>query len=525
MVKRADIGGPDYANHETEAQYRSRFPQMAAALKVKTDAMPEGKRVVKLGGIERLSGGILNGGIFPPLRDAQGAIVSDDNCLDAIAQYKADYNMNSLWFDAYPATQWNGGDDWYNIVRSRMSEFFRIYKSIGGKVDLIQSDIEEDFLSLYEAQCIWKTGKQNYILSNVQWPTLWQQLQEIGISSLDNIANWYPNKREWRSVLWDTLMERRQVQAYKEAMVDPIRYDVNNNNAPLFPSVIFTEYEFFFRSNLIPFTSFRKYPRNIENVGTILGDRQVINIYGGAGTIDAPDRIIDAPSDTSHPTMFETLVNDVMHMRTMATSSTVSIIPWVPHPLWQYAVTVLPNQGDTAPSEALTGTSTYDVPFSEIEEFFFERMFHIGLTNTDDFLNWTLSKLKQQISNQDFDDGFKTMQQSLTELDAMIGYSDRTALPSTRPDFQDGYILSGMEVHGKRVWRFTPDPSIINGIAVHTHDVRSTADGATELVVDGAVIKRIPHSSFTQDHLGYWITQYDTDSLFTLPASEVMQLL
>jgi hypothetical protein len=80
--------------------------------------------------ILRFSGGILNGGIFPPLRDAQGAIVSDDNCLDAIAQYKADYNMNSLWFDAYPATQWNGGDDWYNIVRSRMSEFFRIYKSI-----------------------------------------------------------------------------------------------------------------------------------------------------------------------------------------------------------------------------------------------------------------------------------------------------------------------------------------------------------------------------------------------------------
>jgi hypothetical protein len=162
-------------------------------------------------------------------------------------------------------------------------------------------------------------------------------------------------------------------------------------------------------------------------------------------------------------------------------------------------------------------------PLNDIDDWYIERMFHHGLVGIDAFLNWTASTLDTAIKNAhsgslaEYDRGFATMQQGLDELNGLIGFSDRSPLTMRQIDFQDGFALSGLEVHGTRVYRFTPNPEV-------PHEVRTVGDGI-ELYSNGTLVKKIPHSTSIQNHKGYWIIQTGTDSLFTHGIDEMLQLL
>jgi hypothetical protein len=152
----------------------------------------------------------------------------------------------------------------------------------------------------------------------------------------------------------------------------------------------------------------------------------------------------------------------------------------------------------------------------DMEEWHYERMYHVALGNVDDFLFWIYSGLEYNLGkinqNSYYARGYDVVQQAVNDLDSRIGYSDRKALPAQFIDYQSPYLLTGMEVHGKRIYRLTPNPTVPT--------VVKTVGTTVELWSNGVLAKRFPFSTVTQSHKGYWITQTKTESAFndTVPS-------
>jgi hypothetical protein len=529
----AYLQGRNYATGETEAQYRARFPAMAASIKAKLDALPPGHRAIKLAGIERLDPSVMFEGVYPPLRKSDGTLAeqqgyfpasydcsgdppnpntcpdgppSPTGCIDGSKDYKKNHCLFSLWL-SNPTPE----EDWYNTVRSRLSEFFREYQSIGGNVDFIITDMESDWFSMYFARRIWFLNHEDVITSDPRWAGLSQEFQDAGITSYSDLKNWFAHN-DWRGLLWDSVMAHRLSASYNNAMMQPIQMDIDHNNAPLFPNIRFTDYEFYYRSNLSPAGDYRDFPKNIASIGDIVGTHPSLDVYARTWEFTMPAGLTtDVP--TQPVTFFENLLFDLKKARTLPLSSTLHGMVWMAHPYYtRYDTTA----GDIDP---LFETA----PLNDIDDWYIERMFHHGLVGIDAFLNWTASTLDTAIKNAhsgslaEYDRGFATMQQGLDELNGLIGFSDRSPLTMRQIDFQDGFALSGLEVHGTRVYRFTPNPEV-------PHEVRTVGDGI-ELYSNGTLVKKIPHSTSIQNHKGYWIIQTGTDSLFTHGIDEMLQLL
>lgn len=542
IIKKAPLTGRRYTADppETEAEYRARFPQLAAQIKAQTDAMPPGRRVIQLQGIDRLDSLVNFDGVFSPFRSSTGALIEErgyfpanydctagagspacpegpptpTGCIDGSSDYKKYHCLFSLWPEHV-----NPEEDWYTTVRSRLSEFFRIYKSIGGQVDVVITDMETDWYSMYFARRIWYADHEDHLLRDARWLSLAQELIDAGIPrkidgtvDLTGIKTWF-TYNDWKGLLWDAVMTRRLVAMYNEVMFTPIRFDVQNGNNPLFPNIQFTDYEFYHRSNLSPVVSYYGFPKNIASVGEIVGTHPSLDVYARNVTFEMPSGLVtDSPSGPV--TFFTNLLFDLKKSRTFPLSSSLPGMVWIAHPYYTRYTTNVGHQDPLFVSASL----------DEIDDWYRERMFHHGLMGIDAFTNWTGSELDTAIKNAnggslaEYDRGFLVMEQGLQEINAKIGYDDRTPLVMRPIDFQDGYVLSGMEVHGKRIYRFTPDPDI-------AHEVRSLPDGSIELSVRGILIKKIPHSTVEQNHKGYWITQSAGNNLLTASVDDVLAAL
>ncbi len=522
---------------ETEAEYRARFPQMALQIKAATDAMPEGKRVIKLQGIDRMSGSLLFDGVFPPLRSSTGALVeaqgyfapnydcsqganpttcpegppSPTGCIDGTAAYKKNHCLFSFWTESP-----NPEENWTNTVRSRLSAFFREYKRIGGKVDYIVTDLETDWFGLYYARRIWFADHEDHILNDSRWPVLEQEFIDKGIGTktdgtldLTDMQLWF-GRQDWRFVLWDAVMARRLARMYNHVMYDPIRFDIENGNTPLFPNVQLTDYEFFYRSMLSPSGAYNVFPRNFGSVGDIFGTHQSLSAYADFYAFTLPPGLeTDTPNQPQ--TLFGTFMNDVKHVRTFPLTSRAPSFVWMAHPYWRRYAPDRLNPAFTEP------------PLQEVDDWFMERMYHLGLSGIEGYLNWTGSNLDSSVKDANsgslavYDRGFEVMHKGLQDVNAHIGYADRTPLIMRRVDFQDGYALTGMEVHGKRIYRFTPDPDV-------PYQVRRVGDGI-ELWSNDIRIASIPHATSQQSDKGYWITQYAGQNMLTATPDEILHVL
>ncbi len=464
----------------------------ATQLKTVLNARPAGLRSVKVQGVERVEvSPNPYGNMFPVLREANGTPAVDSaNCVKDESNGDGVY-LYSLWLDD-PAT----GYDWVKTVSTRLDRFFQEYKRQGGLIDLAASDLEEDWWWWDTARCIWVNGKQNLILNDPRWPALRQELFDAGLtqSDLDQMPNWPTDmkKDDWRRAMWDAVMTRRQIAAFNAAMYAPVK--------KWYPSIRFVEYEYFRKSALIPYGNYRKYPRPISMQDALLGTHQSVALYGLAQPINSPTRpnsnAIDAPTDRKNPTFYEKLISDVNHMRTMSMSASDPIFPWIQHPSWSQDVTQLP----------------------EVEEWYYERFYHTAVTNVDDLLFWIYSGLEYDLKSDGqeawYKRGYDVVQQALSDINARMGYTDRRALPSEWVDYQAPYVLSGMEVHGKRLYRFTSNPAVPTLVQSNGTSV--------ELWSNGALVKTIPNASFTQSHKGYWIVQTATDRILKDSISNIM---
>jgi hypothetical protein len=438
----------------------------AAQTKVLTDAQPVGKRMVQITNYQ--IDPTWNEGLNPPLRESDGSIAKGT---DGSSLY-------SLWLD-----------EWEAAMKTKTQNFFTEYKNVGGQLDTVSIDIEIDWLSAYFARNIWFAGKQNLVMNDPRWPLLFSEMQQSGISDLTGFQLWY-GQSDYRTVIWDSVMERRQVAAYNRAIFEPIR--------ALYPNVKFTNYEYYNKSQTVPYGSYKKYPRSEYGIGTIQGTHQSMNLYDDGIPTVRKDGTVDETS-SSTATSYELFIEDVQGMRTMAATSTVPIMPWIAHPDYAEARKQAPDH-----------------------VYYPEAIFHTGLNGVDQYLLWVWSELKSIIGATRWDTGMRTLDASLKELSDVAGYEGGKTVSFSRVDYQDDYVLTGYEVANKRVWRLTPRPGTPVSITSQSNPVVFTINGKR---IEFSLASSITSHNPTVSNLGYWITETQGRTSLNRSADDVFALL
>jgi hypothetical protein len=169
---------------------------------------------------------------------------------------------------------------------------------------------------------------------------------------------------------------------------------------------------------------------------------------------------------------YQAMVSDVKLLRTQAATSSVPLLPWVSSADW-----LKNDRGDDY---------TYYV----------EGMFHAALSGARDFLWW------KYVQNTDTANA-TLLRLALKELDVMVGFENRTALTLTDVGYGDGYVLSGMDAGGRRIYRLTPDPTQAVSVLSSSGNV-SIRIGNKLVEIPNAYIYTPTTPTST---LGYWIAQ------------------
>jgi hypothetical protein len=180
------------------------------------------------------------------------------------------------------------------------------------------------------------------------------------------------------------------------------------------------------------------------------------------------------------------LVGDVMELRSHAATSTEPILPWISSPQFQA------------------------VRFNLQYEHYGEGLFHAALAGATDFMLWKWSGFGLDPETDAY------VADLLGELNALIGFEDRHTLSHDQISWQDGYVLTGMEAGGRRIWRLTPDPDL--PFAQLPGGGARFQIGNRVLEIPGGTVYQPPVSN---SPLGVWIIQNTARSYLRQPAASL----
>ena len=169
---------------------------------------------------------------------------------------------------------------------------------------------------------------------------------------------------------------------------------------------------------------------------------------------------------------YNAFVSDVKFMRTQVAAADAPLAPWVGSRDWL---------------ESDRGRDfTYYV----------EDIFHAVMSGARDLLWWKPSQTTDLANSA-------VLSAALKELDGLVGFDNRTELVRTDAPYDDGYVLSGLDAGGRRVWRLTPDPSLPVTVL--------SSSGTVAIQVGGKLVQISNASIYTPTNpsstLGYWIVQ------------------
>lgn len=189
-------------------------------------------------------------------------------------------------------------------------------------------------------------------------------------------------------------------------------------------------------------------------------------------------------------TSYSGFVADVKLLRTQVATSNIPLTPWISSPNW-----LEQDQGKK-------------------HVFYAETAFHAALSGAQDFLWW-------KHTSQSDPAGTQYISRMLSELDVLVGFVDRKALIWNDVQFDDGYVLSGIEAGGKRVFRLTPNPSQTVNVLSSSNTVRIEV-GTETITIPNAYIYSPPNPT---SNLGYWIVQTKGSTQLVGAAAQVISQL
>ncbi len=93
--------------------------------------------------------------------------------------------------------------------------------------------------------------------------------------------------------------------------------------------------------------------------------------------------------------------------------------------------------------------------------YYAENLIHLGMLDPKIYLGYILQQDAKQDSYTDLVLALDIVDDILVELTRVVGGADREPI-LTPPSMNDHYVLSGMHVGGKNIWRLTPDTGLVS---------------------------------------------------------------
>ena len=133
--------------------------------------------------------------------------------------------------------------------------------------------------------------------------------------------------------------------------------------------------------------------------------------------------------------------------RASALSSPVPLAIWI---AWRgYRTDFEDKPLDNPPRSSFGNTDYYQ-----------ELVFHAAMLSPDLFLLWSACRWRQDQKAEDWcqQKHLKLLDQMLSQVNGLVGYSDRKTLVESLAPWHAPFLLSGCVGNGQSVWRLTPDP-------------------------------------------------------------------
>ncbi len=376
-----------------------------------------------------------------------------------------------------------------------LDEFLGEYKSIGGKLDGLNIDIE--YLEFY----YYYLNKNHYVKDPLVYDKIVKnpiyaqkirpELEARGFKfyspvteQTPEIFGINPNSGSDYAIcrsIWDTVMQNYMAEIITESC------------APLFEhyrDAILSDYT---TKDVKPWT---------KEVGDTGGSRGAGGIHVTAGNtgndsffyVRPQSSFFKSGSDPLYPTIagysgtnFEnTQFNRFMYEMNLAKAS------------WQ--------SSDNKKLSWDLAHPYYNEPYS-YGPYSTETTYHLGLLCPEMFIGYILQQDCRTEGDQDvekYETAIKIADECMVELNKLIGYSDRKPL-DVAVDWNRGYVLSGVYANGRNVWRISPDNNKIalDAFKVKDSDPTFTVGDETITFPGGKIIA---DSKITEvGSCGYWV--------------------
>ena len=381
------------------------------------------------------------------------------------------------------------------VMKQWFDEFITHYKSIGGKIDGIVTDIEYFDAFCYDITNISRTDPYIFhkIVSNPLYETkIRPKLVERGFKFWPNVTDETPeiysicetsgSEYALSRSIWNVVIRNHYNQYVNDAFKDSLLKN--------YPDAVLTDYQ--------ARTTYGWHKNMGNNGGYSTGGN-----YYTAGNVN----YINCYAYTPGTAFFMEEGNPVY-----------KTIPgfnggiWKDNPfnmvLWE--TITAKNFYQSAPDNRLTVTITF-YNYSKRETsycnspYYAEHIYHMGLLDPDPFESYCIGD-EIESRGSDIDYSIKIISELLDELTRVAGAADRK--PIIVPySWNDRCILSGIYAGGKNIWRITPD--LTSGMTKEQFKVAGakdptfTMDGQTVTFPGGKIIE---DTQITEvGTCGYWV--------------------
>lgn len=398
-------------------------------------------------------------------------------------------------------------DKGFSYVEAWLHEFLTYYKSIGGKLDGIVTDMEYfDPLSWYLNVNHYKDGNGNYLIYNqiVKNPLYETEvrplLEERGfkfynlIEGYSEIYSIYPKLTgddftRARSI-WDAVMRNR--------LNNYITKYVYETMIEYYPEGQVCDYQ---GRNMDAWNKESEYDGSPFYLGgnrVMAGNNTNINFYLHRPSNAYYENLSSTPVGFNGAHYAETPFSAALwefnvFKNLYAAADGNNISTWIAY--YDYHAG---EMGDESANRVMSGTAYYS-----------EVIIHIGMLNPQPFIGFIVPGATTDGmyagSGEDYLRRVRVASEILEELTRVVGASDRR--PITVPTtWSDGYLLSGMYAGGKNYWRITPDTT---KMSLTEFQVKGAVDptfsigGKTVTFPGGKIIKDGNVSEIGT--CGYWV--------------------
>lgn len=395
-------------------------------------------------------------------------------------------------------------DKGVEVSQQWLSAFLKVYSEIGGKLDGLSAGTAfEDLYAVYIHDRYWRKDNLIYqkIVDNPLYATdIRPALEARGFKFYDNISEYTP---EIYSIHPNAGAEYSQSRAIWDAVLRSyINGKITEACAPLweyYPDAQVSDYQ---SKNV------KSWLKELtDNGGTIVAGGN----YTAAGTASSKNGYSSRPSGFYEDSTTKTPV-----YRTLPGFNRAIYEDTVFHH-FLYDVNIFKNtylgadDGKVNFWIAHYFNTNSDPLGTARTPYYTETLLHMGMLDPQYFLGFILES--DVGSTEDYEFSFQILDQIMGELTRVVGGTDRKPIDVTTT-WNEYFVISGMQVGGKNIWRLTPDTSMVSleNFQVAGDDPTFSVAGQTVTfpqgtIIETGVIQGLDENENVIDnnHCGYWI--------------------